>query len=695
VSGGTTIWYARFLQRCAVAVAVVTAGLTVPAGGAEERSLAAPVLAAAPTVDGVVDEDEWTAAASTEGLVQFEPEFGVVSPFPTEVLVGATSDALYVAFRCHDPDAARISAAVTSRDGDLERDDSVVVLLDTLHDRRTGYYFATNLLGVQTDGKIADNGRTVDDRWDGTWSCASRRTADGWSVEFEIPFRMMRFTGGDAATWGINFQRRVPRRLETSVWSGPGESVWRVSSFGALTDLRVRATDLKKFVVIPYGLVVVEKDRGFDTKFGGDLRFRIASGLSADLTINPDFALIEADVEEINLTRYEIEVPEKRPFFLEGLEMFDQRITQFYSRRIGDIAAGGKVVGGVGGFDVAAVATHADLDVGNGGAEPSLAGADYTVLRVQRGVFGPSTIGLLAANRNVDGINAGSVGADMALFFTDTLGMTGQYLRSHGPTDDGTTGWFVRPAFDSSTSHFHIRYTSLDAGLRNNVNAIGFLADDDRREVDAEAEHQIWFQNSSVEKLEGKVNYNRFWSQEGILRSWELETDVELVFTSGWQLGMSYVDGFERFEKEYSNSLASVQFGYDSRAGRAVFLEVGSGTNFDSDILLATLEAELKITNAWSVQYEGTWLDLDPDPELEGTWIHVFRTKYYVTNNLFATLFVQTNSAIDKENIQLLAVWRFRPPFGSLQVAYQRGTSEFGKPSDQGDTMFTKLSWVF
>jgi hypothetical protein len=635
------------------------------------------------------------AAAVTEGFVQFEPEFGTASPFRTVVMVGSTAEALFVAIRCFDPEPSRIAASVTSRDGDLERDDSVTVLLDTLHDRRTGYTFATNLLGVQKDGKIADNGRVVDDRWDGTWTCAASRIEDGWTAEFAIPFRMLRFESGEAVTWGINFQRRVPRRLETSVWSGPGESIWRVSTFGVLEGLTIRTAGLKKFAVIPYGLVAVERGGSVDTRFGGDLRFRITGDLSADLTINPDFALIEADVEEINLTRFELKVPEKRPFFLEGLEVFDQRITQFYSRRIGDIDAGGKLVGGFAGFDLAAIATRADLEVGQVAGQPSITSADYTVLRLQRGIFGPSTIGLLAANRNTEDVNTGSIGADMTLFFTDTLGMTGQVLRSHGPTGDGTVGWFLRPAFDSATSHFHVRYTSLDAGLRDNVNVIGFLEDDDRREIDAEVTHQLWFQDSPVENLEGKVNYNRYWSQDGVLKSWDLECDVEMVLTSGWQAELSYDEEYKLYEKEFHNSLTSLQVGYDNRQGRSVFLEVGSGTNYDSSLTVATLDTEFRISSAWGFEYEAVWLDLDPDPERESTWIHVFRTSYYFTNNIFATLFVQTNSAIEKENVQVLAVWRFRPPFGSLQLAYQRGTSEIGTPSEQGDTVFTKMSWVF
>jgi hypothetical protein len=623
------------------------------------------------------------------------PQFGAQSPFRTVVLVGYTSEALYVAFKCFDPNPGRIGAAVTSRDGDLRDDDSVTLLLDTNLDRRTAYYFATNLLGVQADGKVADNGRVDDDRWDGTWTCASTRTDEGWSVEFEIPFRILRFESGGDVSWGVNFRRRVPRRLETSLWSGPGESIWRVSEFGVLTSLDVAAQGLKKFTVIPYGLVVAEKGRGVDTKFGGDVRFRLSSDLSADITVNPDFALIEADVEEINLSRFELKLPEKRPFFLEGLEMFDQRITQFYSRRIGDITAGGKMVGGLGGFDFAVLATRADLFSEEADGTVSSVAADYTVLRVQRGVFGPSTIGLLAANRRADGENIGSVGIDTTLFFTDTLGMTGQFLRSHGPTNDGALGWFLRPAFDSANTHFHIRYTSLDAGLRENMNVIGFLRDDDRREFDTNGTHTFWFESGAFEKVKGGVNYNRYWSQEGVLRSWEFDAEVDIVFSSRWEVEISYVDEFELFEKEFHNSITSVEFGYDNRAGRSIVVGVGTGTNFDSDLELVKVEAEFKISDAWDFSYELTWLELDPDPEMESTWIHVLRSSYYFTNDLFVSLFVQTNSVISKENVQLLGVWRFKPPFGSLQIAYQRGTSEIGAPSEQGDTLFIKLSWVF
>ena len=161
-----------------VMAAVSAIAISAAIGYTAEPRIEAPLFAENPVIDGVLDDEAWATAEAISDFVQFEPEFGVASPFRTEVLVGYTSETLYVAFRSFDPEPGRIGAAVTSRDGELKRDDSVTLLVDTNHDRRTGYYFATNLLSVQTDGKIADNGRVVDDRWDAAWECASSRTED-------------------------------------------------------------------------------------------------------------------------------------------------------------------------------------------------------------------------------------------------------------------------------------------------------------------------------------------------------------------------------------------------------------------------------------------------------------------------------------------------------------------------------------
>ena len=669
------------------------ASLLAPTASAQ-RSIEASFLEQAPTIDGEIDEAEWSGARLIEqAFVQIEPEFGEASPFRTVVHVGQTETALYVAFEAFDPDPSRLAAAVTRRDGGLDADDSVSVALDSFGDGRTAYLFRTNALATQEDSRIADNGRTVDQRWDAAWLSAAVRHEDRWTVEFEIPFAILRYSGtSEEGSWGVNFVRTTPRRLETSLWAGPGETVWRVSSFGELNRMTLPPQEVDAWDVIPYGLAVFEEGADPDYEAGVDVRWRPSTGLGVDLTVNPDFALIEADVEEINLTRFELRVPEKRPFFLEGNEMFNQRFRQFYSRRIGDITWGAKASGRFRGTDFSAIATAEDLALEGGVGEET---ANYSVMRLQHGLARGSNVGLLAANRNFLGEDAGSVGLDTTLFFTDTLGMTGQLMRVHGPTADGGLAWFLRPAWDTSTSHFHIRYGELDAGILEDVNAVGFFTDDDRKELDTNLRHRFWLTDGPIENVQPVVNYRRYRSQEGVLRSTQLDARVEVVFRNGWEFQVEHVDEFQLFEKEFRNDRTVFTVGWDGRDGHAISAYAGSGFNFDNDLTLYGAQVQWPFGDRWRLSYDLTRLELKPDLSNETTTIHVLEILYSFTPDLFLKLFVQTNSAIDKDNVQALWVWRFKPPFGSLQIAFQRGTSEQGQQSQQGDSFFTKLSWVF
>jgi hypothetical protein len=666
---------------------------TTSGATADHPQIEIMMLETAPVIDGVIGEDEWVGAATFDGhFVQIEPEFGEPSPLRTVVRIGQTANSLFVAFVAYDPDPSRLGAAITQRDGEIDDDDSVAVMLDTFSDKRTAYVFATNAIATQWDGRIANNGRTVDETWDASWTCGARRFEDRWTVEFEIPFTILRYPPGPDRPWRINFMRIVPRRLETSLWSGPAEDPMRVTAFGNLTGIAPPRRDQKSWLAIPYAVASIEEDVGSNFEVGGDFRWRPANSLGVDLTVNPDFALIEADVEVINLSRFELFIPERRPFFLEGNEMYSQRIRQFYSRRIGDIIWGGKAVGTFGQTGFSAIATSEDIEIDDTG---SIDRADYGIARFQHGLPGGSTLGVLAANRRLQGQNRGSVGLDTTLFFTETLGFTGQLISVHGPTADGGLAWFVRPAYDSATTHFHLRFTNLDQHIQDDFNAIGFLRDDDRREFDTNFSKTLWIPGGAVEKIEVGANYNRFWSQDGVLRSWELEPDIEIVFRGGWEIEIEYFDEFKLFEKEFYNNRTVVKAGWDGRDGRSVFAFVGSGVNFDSDLFLYGGDLMWAFGDSFRLSYSVTRLELDPDPEQETTWIHIFETLYAFNPDLFFKLFVQSNSAIDKLNIQAVGVWRFNPPFGSVQLAFQRGTSELGEMSEQGNTIFTKFSWVF
>ena len=663
--------------------------------GSDSKTISAALFQAPPAIDGIADDEAWEKAEASSGFVQFEPSNGAPSMVHTSVKAGYDEAALYVLFICDDPEPERISSAITKRDGDLDEDDSVAVLLDTFKDNNNGYVFATNVLGTQLDGRIADNGRSQDNRWDGEWTSKASRSDHGWVVEFRIPFRTIRFKAEKNTVWGINLIRIYPRKREVSTWTGPVEDPFRVSQFGELSGMSLDEQHSKKYEIIPYGLFQAQQHQDFRAEAGVDFRYRLKSDLSAELTINPDFATIEADVEQINLTRFELRIAEKRPFFQEGAEQFSQRVTQFYSRRIGDIPWGAKLMGNMGPWALAFIAVQSDPARTIGDTENEGTNATYGIFRAKRTIFGSSNIGFLAANRSWSGSNQGSLGADTTLFFSRTLGMTAQFIRAHGPQNDGKLAWFLRPAYDNSTTHMHVRYSHYDQDLMKNMNAIGFVQDDDRREIDAEVSKTFWTSHAGLESIETRANYNRYWSQDGFLRSWEIDADLEAVFRNQWFLEVDLMEEFKRFEKDFRNREISVGGGYDTRTGRTFEVSYGFGENYESALRLLRGQTSLKLTEGWDLSYSLTRLWLDPDPEDETTWIHVIRSNYYFYNDFFLKFFYQRNSSIEKKNAQATLVWRFIPPFGALQIAYHHGTSRFGTASEQGHTLFTKLSWVF
>ncbi|MEE9132413.1 MAG: DUF5916 domain-containing protein [Gemmatimonadota bacterium] len=649
----------------------------------------------APTIDGAIDSLEWEPAAIADGFIQFQPDLGSPSTFRSQAQVMYDEGHLYVAFRFFDSEPP--TAQLTRRDADLEDDDAAIILLDSNNDHRSAFFFMTNALGTQTDGQVTNDGRTVDRTWDATWQSAAQLTDFGWTVEIAIPFTSIGYTAGEDQTWGINFGRTRRRNLELSYWAGPLDQQFRVSQAGALLGLDIAPPE-RRLRVIPYGQSRVEEGRHVRWDAGGDVRYAVTPDMAAYLTVNPDFATIEADQERINLTRFELFLTEKRPFFLESAQQFRQRIRTFYTRRIVDLSVGGQVLGKQGPWTIAGLATRSQFPVESPDSGPGFVespSAIYAVGRVQRDIFGTSNIALMAANRSLEGVNQGSLEMDATLFFTKTLGMTGQAVQSWGLFGNGTWAYFIRPAYDSPTSHFHVRYTYLGDHFAENVNAIGFIRDDNRRELDSALEHTFWIGSGAIERIIYDSNYNIYWSVRGLLRSWQIDQGIEIDFRNRISMEATYQEEFKRFEKDFRNRQLGVELGYNTREFQSAQIGYRAGRNFDLDFQLWAAEAAYKVTPQLAVQYELQRLLLKPDPEDESTWIHVLRADQFFTKDLFVKVFFQTNSAIDRRNVQVVAVYRYRPPFGTLQFAYQRGTAEFGERSQQGNTFFFKVSAVF
>jgi hypothetical protein len=227
------------------------------------------------------------------------------------------------------------------------------------------------------------------------------------------------------------------------------------------------------------------------------------------------------------------------------------------------------------------------------------------------------------------------------------------------------------------------------------VNAIGFVRDDNRREIDSALDKTFWFESGPLEQFEYGSNYNIYWGQDGTRRSWQIDQALNFEFRNRWALEIEHQEEFKLFEKEFRNRETGITLGYNTREFTSGFGEVEFGRAFDLDFVLVSAGGSFKPTDQSSVSYNLDWLSLDPDPEDESTWIHVLRVSQFFTNDLYVQAFLQSNSVIDRREAQVVFVYRYKPPFGTIQLAFQRGRAEFGERSDQGNTVFLKGTWVF
>ena len=315
---------------------------------------ATAVRAADPVrIDGRLDEESWTAAPLVDGFVQRQPNPGAPATRRTEVRVLYREDAVYVGARLLDhPDS--IAAQLARRDATGTYSDWFSVMLDSDQDRRSAFVFAVNPREVSQDYILAEDGRE-DRSWDAVWAVATRMDSVGWTAEFRIPLSQLRFSPAQRS-WGVNFRREIARRDEIAYWAPlPPDASGLVSRFGDLTGVAGLRTP-RHLELQPYTMGRVTREPGdprdpfyssnqLSLSGGADLKYSLTSGMTLTATLNPDFGQVDADPAQVNLTAYETFFPERRPFFVEGSEIFRFDLGSgeqiLYSRRIGRRPRGG------------------------------------------------------------------------------------------------------------------------------------------------------------------------------------------------------------------------------------------------------------------------------------------------------------------------------------------------------------------
>jgi hypothetical protein len=433
------------------------------------RGLSAAKVPAGPAVADWRNSPLWDQAEVATDFVQHEPMAGVISTERTEVRLLFDADALYIGAWLFDSDPDRIIVGERRRDAVLTQSDAFVVILDTYRDQQNGFVFGTNPGGIEYDAQVVNQGRGggggigrqqtgavsgLNVNWDGSWTVDTQQDDLGWYVYFRIPFSTLRYASGTDQQWGINFARYVGRKNEQAYWSPVPRQfdLYRVSYAGVLTGLEIPTQRLFNFT--PYALASaqrlpeVHEGVRYPYELGADAKIGVTQGLTLDLTYNTDFAQVEVDEQQVDLTRFSLFFPEKRPFFLENAGLFSVGNTQaaqlFFSRRIGisqagtqvPIEGGARLSGRAAGMNVGMV------HIRTGGLEGTQDPNAYSVARLSREFGNRSQLGAIFTNRSGLGTAGGhgrTYGLDGQLGLGESLTFTavaGETRTSDSPDED-------------------------------------------------------------------------------------------------------------------------------------------------------------------------------------------------------------------------------------------------------------------
>lgn len=633
--------------------------LLLPAVNADAAPGARPTLNAqrlsiAPTLDGnVLDDAAWFGLEAATGFRQTRPDEGAAASQRTEVFVGYTDDTLYVGVVAYDTNPGAIVASDSRRDASLDDSDSFRMIIDGFKDRQNGLVFGTNPAGNQYDGQLVKestgfssaSGSGFNLNWDAPWEVATTIGDYGWSAEFQIPFRSLRYGGGDVQNWGINFQRNIRRNDNEIVFWAPLDrqfSILRVYDAGTLSG--IEPPPQRSLLVTPYALGRVGKGEGFDgtlqeEELGIDIKYTVTPSLTLDLTYNTDFAQVEVDDQQVNLNRFNLFFPEKRPFFLENAGQYTvgtpQEVEFFFSRNIGidanglptPIVGGARLSGKIGQSTNVGLLHMRTEDVP--GEAPQ---NDFSVVRLNRELENRSSFGAVFINRAGDGSLLAAGEED----YNRTYGIDGRWGFGDYGTISGWAGKTETPGRDGDDYAYNIRMNYNSPDWSNNLAftkvsedfnpEVGFL----NRRAYRKGEGTLLYRYrpkdvAGLLELRPHVSYRGWWDLEGKQETGFLHLDNHFEWRNSTELhtGVNFtyervkepfelIDGVQVPVGEYDNS--ELQLVLMSDKGKAFYGEIRSFTggffNGERNTLRPTLRYRVGETFSTELAWNYNRIDL-------------------------------------------------------------------------------------
>jgi hypothetical protein len=702
---------------CLAAAAPAVAQEAVPPSGSPllmpRPTGAAASTSVVPVLDGdVLGDAAWAEASPMTGFWQEQPFEGQPSSERTEVRMIVTADTLYIGVVCYDSEPGGIIVSDARRDSPLDETDSFRLILDTYRDRQNGFVFGTNPAGIEYDGQVTNEGQGggglsnaqmqmggsgsgFNLNWDGAWEVRARISEIGWSAEFAIPFKTLRYPSGREQTWGVNFQRNIRRRNERSYWAPiPRQfSITRVSLAGSVD--RIVVPTFRNLKAIPYvlGESLTSGERPVKTNWLGnagiDAKYNLTPSLTLDATVNTDFAQVEVDDQQVNLDRFNLFFPEKRPFFLENAGFFavgnPGEVDLFFSRRIGiasngepiPILGGGRVSGKVGQWNVGLLNMQTkDLDPSL--SRPGVPGNNFSVVRLNRELPNRSQLGVLFTNRAGFGDYARENDSGRTYALDGRWGIGLQTFVSGFVAATESEGRKTDAAFNLR-SRTNTRRADFDIGFQqvgNDFNPeVGFLTRRGYRKPDVRVMTRFRPKDFlGLQELRPHVSYRSFWGLDGFQETMYTHIDNHWQFRNAYEVhtGMNLTTEGVRTPFQiypgvivppgtYNHSEGQFVFQTNFGAPVSYYLQTYIGGIFGGRRVTTNHTFRLRLGETFTTETSYSLNDVDlPGGRFQTNLIRS-RINYSFTPRTFVQSLLQYNDRAD--------LWSMNIRFGWLQAA--------------------------
>jgi hypothetical protein len=682
-----------------------------------QEILKVPELSHPPKIDGIIENSLWEKEAlKIENFLQLTPKEKGTPTENTVAYIGYDKKNIYFAFRCYDSYPKKLRATITNRDNIID-DDWIAVFIDTFNEKRRAFSFFINPRGVQMDlMRIEEGGNSnMDASWDTVFHSDGKIDEEGYTVEIAIPFKSIRFPDKEKKIWGIVLGRTIARKGEIVIWPPVSKSIPGLLSQEGEIVILGEVEKGKNFELMPIFTSLKNKDEKTDLQPGMNFKWGISSDLTLDLTLNPDFSHIEADAPQIDINqRFALHYAEKRPFFLEGMEIFRfPEIDMVYTRRISDPAGGAKLTGKVGRFTYGLLSaydtnpTESLLEVHNGG-ESRDDNALFNILRIKTDVFKESYLGFCLADKEIDGSYNRVLGVDGQFRFKDKFFFSFQAIGSKTKFDDQETG--IVPALYADISYFskHVGGGLYWMSIHPDFEASsGFINRVDYRTLGAYTSFRAYPEKKYLNQvsLGLSAGQRHAYFEDLLIDRWS-RVNLRLRFTEFSQMNITFLDSMERYEGidfnknsftvEGENNLVSwLPFGFYFRTGRSIFYDpddpfLGWSNTYG---LFFNVKPNKRLQMSVDFSKETLW------EERGGEQLYDFnavrqRTTYQLSKTLSLRAIVDYYHEDNEFYGSFLVSWILRPGtvfFFGIDSNYLRGES--GRYGQDNYSIFIKFSY--